>query len=85
MTKTIVIPLMKTKVTSTELCDENFIVDFHEMISLLMGKDFTSRQAFRKDVLKRAAEIRLKRQNGNVSPRRNSKIIRFSMGFPCSA
>jgi hypothetical protein len=50
-----------------------------------MGKDFTSRQAFRKDVLKRAAEIRLKRQNGNVSPRRNSKIIRFSMGFPCSA
>lgn len=77
---------MKTKATPTEFqCDENIIVDFHEMISLLMGKDFTSRQAFRNDVLKRAAEIRMRCGNGNVSYGRNSNIIRFPMGYPCSA
>lgn len=77
---------MKTEVTPTEsLCDENIIVDFHEMISLLMGKDFASRQEFRNDVLKRAAELRMRHRNGNVSYGRNSNIIRFSMGYPCSA
>ncbi len=77
---------MKTKNTPTQFHgDEDIVVDFHEMISLLMGKDFTSRQAFRKDVLKRAAEIRKRRRNGNVSQGRNSNIIRFPMGYPCSA
>jgi len=77
---------MKTKVSPTGFQrDENFSVDLHEMISLLMGKDFASRQAFRNDVLMRAIEIRMKRGNGNVSDGRHSNIIRFPMSYPCSA
>ena len=77
---------MKTKVSPTEFhCDEKINVDFRELISLLMGKDLASRQAFRNDVLKRAAEIRKRRRNGNVSYGRSSNIIRFPMSYPCSA
>lgn len=76
---------MKTKATPIEFCDENIIVDFHEMISLLLGRDFASRLAFRNDVLKRAAEIRLKRRSGKVSHGRQSNVIRFPMGYSCSA
>jgi hypothetical protein len=77
---------MKAKVTPTGFqCDENFIVDLHELFTLLIGKDFTSRQAFRKDVLERAAEIRMRQRDGNVTHGRNSKIIRFPMGYPCPA
>jgi hypothetical protein len=77
---------MKTKATPTGFpCDENFIVDLHELFSLLIGKDYASRQAFRNDVLKSAAKIRMKRRNGNVPYDRNSNIIRFPMKYPCSA
>jgi hypothetical protein len=77
---------MKTTVAPTEFHDdENFIVDFHELISLLLGKDFSSRLAFRNDVLKRAAKIRSKRRNRTVSSCGKSNIIQFPISYPCSA
>lgn len=77
---------MKLRVTPPEdLCDENIVVDFHEMISLLIGRDRATLQAFRDDVLKRAAEIRNPSRNRNVQDGRNPKIIPFPMGYSCSA
>jgi hypothetical protein len=51
----------------------------------LMGKDDAARQAFRNEVLQRAEQIRMKSRNGNVTDGTNPKIIRFPMGFSCSA
>lgn len=74
---------MKTKSTPTEfLGDENVVVDLHEMISLLIGKDIEAQKEFRSDVYRRAAEIR---QNGNAKPPHFSKFIDFSMKYSCSA
>lgn len=74
---------MKTKSTPTELLGgENVVVDLHEMISLLIGKDIESQKEFRSDVYRRAAEIR---QNGNIRPVQFSKLIDFSMKYSCSA
>ena len=77
---------MKPRVTPPEyFCDENIVVDFHEMISLLIGRDRATLQAFRDDVLKCAAEIRKPSRNSKVLDGRNSKIIRFPVDYSCSA
>ena len=75
---------MKTQTTPTS-CDGNIILFFPEMITLLMGKDPAARQAFRNDVLKRAAEIRMESRNGNVPGGTKARILSFPMGYPCSA
>ncbi len=77
---------MKTKNTPpVPLWDEKIIVYFPEMISLLMGKDAAARQAFRNDVRRRAEEIRMQSLKGNFSDSPTSNIIRFPMGYSCSA
>lgn len=74
---------MKTKSTPIEfLGDENVVVDMHEMISLLIGKDIESQKAFRSDVFRRAKEIRKK---GNFRSNHSSKSIDFPMKYSCSA
>jgi len=77
---------MKTKATPPEfLCDERIIVDFHEMIYLLIGKDTAARQEFRNEVFRRAAEIRSKSGKRAASDGRASKIIHFPNGYSWSA
>ncbi|MDP4623626.1 MAG: hypothetical protein NWT08_00670 [Akkermansiaceae bacterium] len=76
---------MKKKNTTVEsFCDENIIVDFHEMISLLIGTNAQAQQEFLNDVLKRATEIRMSLRNGNNSDIASSKLIHFP-AFPRSA
>lgn len=74
---------MKTKSTPIEsLGDENVVVDLHEMITLLIGKDIESQKAFRNEVFRRAAEIR---KNGNPEAKSLGNTIDFPMKYSCSA
>jgi hypothetical protein len=66
-------------------CDENIVVDFHEMISLLIGRDRATLQAFRNDVLQCVAEIRNPSLKGSAVDGGDRKIIPFPMGYSCSA
>lgn len=74
---------MKTKSTPTELLGgQNVVVDLHEMITLLIGKDVESQRAFRDDVFRRAAEIR---KNEKFGAKHSPNCIEFSLEFSCSA
>lgn len=77
---------MKTTATPIEcLCDERIIDDFHEMISLLIGRDIAAYQDFKNEVFRRAAEIRAKSVNKASTGCRSSKIIQFPNNYTRSA
>lgn len=74
---------MKTRtIPRVSLSDENIVVDLHEMISLLIGKDLESQKAFRNEVLRRAAGIR---ENRNSRGKSSVNTIDFAVKFSCSA